>query len=154
MTQLTSTRHTDLLNGYKSGESRFREWADEHLGNLHLLHWEAGEIRMRWDMDEHMIMPDGVMFGGHISSVADHVVGLTTMTVLSEETDRFRTSRLETNFFRPLKMPRATVEGKITNLSRSLVHVEADFYNSDDRLAVRSSAVQVLTGNAERALHR
>ncbi len=143
MTRTTSDRHTDILNGYKSGGSKFNVWAEEKLGAFTLTSWEWGEIKMRWDIDDRFVMPDGVMFGGHIASVADHVAGLAAMTVLIGDKERFRTSRLETNFFRPLTMPLATIEGRVTNASKSLIHVEADFYNEDDKLAVRVNAVQV-----------
>lgn len=139
----TSERHTDILNGYKAGGSRFNEWAAEKLGALFLTHWEWGAIKMRWEIDERFVMPDGVMFGGHIASVADHVAGLAAMTVLIDNKERFRTSRLETNYFRPLTMPLATIEGRVANASKTLVHVEADFYNADEKLAVRVNAVQV-----------
>ena len=95
MTRTTSERHTDILNGYKAGGSRFNEWAEEHLGVFELTHWEWGEVNLRWDIDDRFVMPDGVMFGGHIASVADHVAGLTAMTVLIQDHERFRTSRLE-----------------------------------------------------------
>ena len=139
----TSERHTDILNGYKAGDSRFNEWAREKLGDLILEEWSWGAIAMRWDIDDRFVMPDGVMFGGHIASVADHVAGLTTMTVLTQSEERFRTSRLETNYFRPLKMPIAKIAGRVTNASATLVHAEADFLNDEGKLAVRIHAVQV-----------
>ncbi len=143
MTRTTSERHTDILNGYKDGGSRFNDWAREKLGELVLLDWSWGLIKMRWEIDDRFVMPDGVMFGGHIASVADHVAGLATMTVLTEEKERFRTSRLETNYFRPLTMPVAVIEGRVTNAAKTLIHVEADFRNAQEKLAVRVNAVQV-----------
>ncbi|WDI30332.1 PaaI family thioesterase [Hyphococcus flavus] len=143
MTRITSERHTDILNGYKSGGSRFNEWSREMLGDFTLLKWGWGALSMRWDIDDRFIMPDGVMFGGHIASVADHVAGLVAMTVLTDSKERFRTSRLETNYFRPLTAPVAMIEAKVTNASKTLIHVEADFVNGDEKLAVRINAVQV-----------
>lgn len=143
MTQTTSERHTDILNGYKSGGSRFNEWSREMLGDFTLLSWSWGALLMRWDIDGRFIMPDGVMFGGHIASVADHVAGLAAMTVLADNKERFRTSRLETNYFRPLTAPVAMIEARVTNASKTLIHVEADFRNGEDKLAVRVNAVQV-----------
>ena len=52
MTRTTSERHTDILNGYKAGDSRFNHWAEEKLGALALTDWEWGAIQMRWDIDE------------------------------------------------------------------------------------------------------
>lgn len=143
MSRTTSERHTDILNGYKAGGSRFNDWSREKLGEFDLLEWSWGHISIRWDIDDRFIMPDGVMFGGHIASVADHVAGLAAMTVLTDNRERFRTSRLETNFFRPLTAPVATIEGRVTNASASLIHVEADILNRDDKLAARIYAVQM-----------
>lgn len=143
MTAKTSVRHTDILNGYKAGGSRFNDWAEARLGKLALHHWEWGAIKMRWDIDDRFLMPDGVMFGGHIASVADHVAGLLAMTVLAGDDERFRTSHLETDYFRPLTAPHATIDGRVVNASKTLIHVEADFYNAEDKLAARLAALQV-----------
>lgn len=139
----TSARHGAILDGYKRGDTRFNEWAAKNLGAFRLTHWEWGRLALDWEIDDRFVMPDGVMFGGHVASVADHVVGLAAMTVLEEEGDRFRTSRLETNFFRPIMRPRATIEARIVNTSKSLIHVEADFLNAEGKLAARVSALQM-----------
>ena len=143
MTRTTSERHTDILNGYKAGGSRFNEWSREKLGDFTLTEWGWGRIKMRWDIDDRFLMPDGVMFGGHIASVADHVGSLTSMTALTANEERFRTSRLETGFSRPLTAPLAVIDGRVVNASKTLIHVEADFLNAEEKLAVRISAVQV-----------
>ena len=143
MTKITSERHTDILNGYKAGGSRFNEWANAKLGDLQLISWTWGRINMIWNIDDRFVMPDGVMFGGHVASVADHVAGLTTMTALSANEERFRTSKLETNFFRPIMKPLAKIEGRVVNASKTLIHVEADFLNAEEKLSVKISAVQV-----------
>ncbi|MEM9705570.1 MAG: PaaI family thioesterase [Pseudomonadota bacterium] len=145
----TSDRHSGLLNGYQSGDSPFFKWACEHLGDLVLTNWSWGEIEMDWSIGDKMVMPDGVMFGGHIASVADHIVGLVSMSVLERDDERFRTSRLETNFFRPLIKPRARVIGRVTNASKNLIHAEADIFNANDKLAVRIYAVQMKRMTAE-----
>ncbi|MEZ5896791.1 MAG: PaaI family thioesterase [Parvularculaceae bacterium] len=142
MSRQTSQRHTDILDGYMQGGSRFNEWAEAKLGHFKLTAWEWGALAMDWAIDERFVMPDGVMFGGHVASVADHVLGLTTMTVLAENDDRFRTSRLETNFFRPVTAPHAHIDARIVNTSRSLIYAEADFLNAEGKLAARVSAVQ------------
>lgn len=139
----TSPRHTEILNGYQAGASRFNDWSREALGDLRLISWVFGRINMVWHIDDRFIMPDGVMFGGHIAAVADHVAGLTTMSALDDSADRFRTSRLETNFFRPIMKPIARIEGRAVNVSKTLIHAEADFFNAEEKLAVRISATQV-----------
>lgn len=139
----TSDRHTEILDGYRRGDGRFNKWCEEKLGTFRLIHWEWGKLSMVWEIDDRFVMPDGVMFGGHVASVADHVAGLAAMTVLEANEDRFRTSRLETNFFRPVMKPKASIEARIVNASKSLIHVEADILNAEGKLAVRVAAVQM-----------
>lgn len=143
MDGVTSERHTDILNGYKAGGSRFNDWARARLGELNLVSWSWGRISMVWEIDDRFVMPDGVMFGGHVASVADHVAGLATMTVLEDSAERFRTSKLETSFFRPVMAPLVKIEGRVVNASKTLIHVEADFLNTEEKLAARMAAVQV-----------
>lgn len=143
MLRQTSERHTDILNGYKAGGSRFNEWSEAALGLITLEDWEWGALTLRWDMDDRFVMPDGVMFGGHIASVADHIAALTAMSVLIENKERFRTSKLEVNYFRPLTKPHAIIDARVTNASKNLIHIEGDFFNADDKLAARLSAVQI-----------
>lgn len=143
MTGETSERHTDILNGLLNGESNYFHWARQTLGDIRLTDWEWGAASFRWVIEGPQVMPDGVMFGGHIASVADHVASVATMTVLSDVEDRFRTTRLETSYFRPIKAPFATIDARVTNASRRLIHVEADFYNAEEKLAVRVAAVEV-----------
>ena len=141
--RVTSSRHTKMLNGHLDGTSPFKKWVSETLGDIQLREWSWGEVSLHWRMDDKFIMPDGVMFGGHIAAVADHIVALGAMTVLTRDDERFRTSRLETNFFRPLTKPHADIHVRVTNASKSLIHVEADFINHLDKLAVRVHAVQM-----------
>jgi acyl-coenzyme A thioesterase PaaI-like protein len=139
----TSARHSDILDGYKRGDTRFNEWAEKKLGTFRLTHWEWGKLSIDWEIDDRFVMPDGVMFGGHVAAVADHVAGLAAMTVLETSEDRFRTSRLETTFFRPIMKPKAVIEARVVNASKSLIHVEADFMGAEGKLAARVAAVQM-----------
>lgn len=139
----TSARHSDILDGYKRGDTRFNSWAEEKLGTFRLAEWEWGRLTIAWEIDDRFVMPDGVMFGGHVAAVADHIAGLAAMTVLEANEDRFRTSRLETTFFRPIMKPRARIDARVVNISKSLIHVEADFLNPEGKLAARLAAVQM-----------
>jgi acyl-coenzyme A thioesterase PaaI-like protein len=139
----TSARHTEILDGYKRGDTRFNTWAEEKLGTFRLTHWEWGRLTLAFEIDDRFLMPDGVMFGGHVAAVADHVAGLVAMTVLEANEDRFRTSRLETTFFRPIMKPRALIEARVVNASKSLIHAEADFLGAEGKLAARIAATQM-----------
>lgn len=138
----TSARHAEILNGYQA-MGPWYGWAKEKLGDLKLVSWSYGRASMVWEIDDRMLMGDGVMFGGHVASVSDQVAALVTMSALTASDDRFRTSRLETNFFRPVMKPRLVIEARATNVSATLIHAEADYFNADGKLAARINAVQV-----------
>jgi len=140
---ITSKRHSDILNGVMNGDSPYKKWADEQLALISIDRWAWGEIDFSWDIDARHIMPDGVMFGGHVASVADYVTSLAAMTVLTEDNQRFRTSHLSVDYFRPVKRPAAMIRGRVTNVSRSLIHVEADVFNEAEKRLVRMSATEV-----------
>ncbi|MEM9898171.1 MAG: PaaI family thioesterase [Pseudomonadota bacterium] len=143
----TSARHAEILNAYREQASPYYGWAKARLGDLRISRWSFGELEMDWSIggpgDEGMLLHQGFMFGGHIASVADHIASLVTMTVLENEDDRFRTSRLETKFFRPVKGPEMTIKASVLNVSRHLIHVEADIQNAEAKRAVRIEATQV-----------
>lgn len=139
----TSSRHSKILNDQVSGVSIYNGWAAEKLGPIKLTAWEWGSAFFQWDVDERWLMPDGVMFGGHVASVGDYVTSGTAMTVLTEDDQRFRTSRLETDFFRPMIKQHVMIEGRVVNVSKSLIHVETQFLNPEKKMIARVSAVQV-----------
>ncbi len=143
---VTSARHSEILDGLRDGEGRFHGFVQQRLGALTLTDWSWGKAVFVWrlDEDDRFIMPDGVMFGGHIACVGDHIASVAALSVLENEGDRFRTSRLETEFFRPIMKPRIDIEARVVNVSRSLIHIEADYHNTEGKLAARVSAVQVL----------
>ena len=139
----TSERHTGLLNDFAAGTSMFHVWAKGALANLVLDEWSYGRLAMTWRVDERFIMPDGIMFGGHIAAVADVIASLAAYTVLEENDDRFRTSQLETSFFRPITKVDHKVEAIVSNVSRSLIHLEATVFTPGAKPAVKIGAVQV-----------
>lgn len=137
----TSERHRAMLDGYQSGNA-WHGWAKEKLGDIALTEWSYGRAALVWEIDDRFVLMDGVVFGGHIACVADHVAAIVTLTALSEADDRFRTARLETNFFRPVRRPRLMIEARIVNVSSTLIHAEADFTTPEGKRAVRITAVQ------------
>ena len=142
MAQTTAERQVKLLNAYQAGEQWAVEWARSAIGRFDILSWSWGEVRLRWTPDEKQLLPDGIMFGGHIAAVADHAGFFGAATVLTEDDEWFRTTRLETNYFRPLTADETEIAVRVTNSAKSLIHVEADILTSDNKLAVRAYIIQ------------
>lgn len=138
----TSPRHTELLDQMRAGEGGYADWARAKFGDVRLTEWRYGHVKLAWEIPEDWLMFDGVMFGGHVASMADHVLSLVSLSALHDPAERFRTSQLQVQFFRPLMKPNATLEGRLVNRSQRFIHVEADFLNAEGKLAARVSAVQ------------
>jgi len=143
MEKRTSDRHAKILGDYLEDDSHYRGWTKANLGDIEMIDWSWGFVNLVWNMDDRLIMPDGVVFGGHIASVGDHLVSLGAMTVLTQNKERFRTAKLEVNFFRPLTKCNAEINVNVINASKNLIHVEADIFNVHNKLAARINAVQM-----------
>lgn len=65
------------------------------------------------------------------------------MTVADDD-HSFRTSGLQISFFRPIARGLLRIEGHVVNSSRSLLHLEADFFLANGKLAAKASAVLTL----------
>ena len=139
----TSARHSKILDAFREGGEGFRTvWGEEALGRLVISDWQWGCVSAEWQVNTRFDIGDGTIFGGLTAAMADSFLGLVAMTVCSQSDDRFRTSHLRTDFFRPMVGPLARLEGRVVNKSRQLIHVETDFLVAG-RLAVRAAATQV-----------
>ncbi|GAB4522577.1 MAG: hypothetical protein Tsb0010_06820 [Parvularculaceae bacterium] len=143
MTELrTSARHSAMLDALREGGDGFRAHWAAALGGLVIRDWRWGRIEADWAVNTEFDIGDGTIFGGLTAAMADSFLGLTAMTVCAEEDDRFRTSHLRTDFFKPIVGPTVRLDGRVVNKSRQLIHVEADFL-INGRCAVRAAATQV-----------
>ena len=119
----------------------------QRLGMGRLSSWRPGFVKKEWTVDPDFCTGDGTAhqahFGGYVAALADQVLTFTAMTVADDE-HFFRTSGLQISFFRPISSGVLRIEGHVVNSSRSLLHVEADFFLDDSKLAAKASAVLTL----------
>jgi acyl-coenzyme A thioesterase PaaI-like protein len=117
------------------------------LGLGRLSNWGTGFVKKEWSVDPDFCTGDGTahqaLFGGYVAALADQVLTFTAMTVMDDD-HSFRTSSLQISFFRPICKGVLRIEGHVINSSRSLLHVEADFFLDDRKLAAKASAVLTL----------
>lgn len=117
------------------------------LGLGRLKRWSEGYIEKEWKVDPGFCTGDGtehqVLFGGYLAALADQVLTFAAMTVMDDD-HYFRTSELRVSFFRPITDGAVRIEGRVVNRSRTLVHVEAEFYRDDGKLAAKATGVQLV----------
>ena len=142
MSKVTSKRYADILNTYQTGESDNVKWAQAVVGRCEILDWKWGEAQIRWTPDQKNILPDGIIFGGHIAAVSDHVGFMGVATVMEDDNEGFRTTQLQSNYFRPVSPEPTMINVRVGNVSRSFVHVDVDIMTPDNKLAVRSLVIQ------------
>ena len=138
----TSARHTRMLDALREGGESARGVWTAAMGALVVTDWSWGQVCADWTVNTQFDIGDGTIFGGLTAAMADSFLGLTAMTVCAEEDDRFRTSHLRTDFFKPVVGPTVQLAGRVLNKSRQFIHVEADFL-INGRCVVRSAATQV-----------
>lgn len=105
--------------------------------------WEKNRVWCTFDVDPDLVQPQGALFGGYLSAVADELMGMATFTALGADTV-FSTSDLKIQYFRPVSSGKIAVEATILNISRSRIHVEATFKNEDGKLIAKAAATQSL----------
>lgn len=106
--------------------------------------WGEGWVRKLWAPEPDVLNSDGSMFGGYTAALADQVMAFAAMTVVPGDM-LFRTTNLAVNFFRVARGGTLTIEARVVSRSRQLIHVRADFKDSDGVLLADATAQQVLT---------
>jgi len=104
--------------------------------------WEQGRIWARWTVDPKVFHNAGAVFGGFLSALADHMLGLVSMTVLKDD-EMISTSDLRVSYFRPVKDGVLEIAAEVIHRGRRRLEVEVQF-RQDGKLAAKATATQVL----------
>ena len=105
--------------------------------------WEPGRVWCEFDVDPVFIQPQGNLFGGYVSALADEFLGIAAMTVVPDRC-RFSNSDIHVNFFRPIQGGRLRVDAEVLYEGQRNIHSEARFQTSDGKLAVKANATFVV----------
>jgi uncharacterized protein (TIGR00369 family) len=105
--------------------------------------WEPGRVWCTWKVDPELIQPQGNLFGGYISAVADEMVGMATISVLAEG-EAFTTSDSRVHYFRPVRGGELKIDASVLHRGGSRAHVEVTFTSADDELVAKASATQII----------
>lgn len=105
--------------------------------------WGPGWARKTWQPSPALLNSDGSLFGGYLAALADQILAFAAMTVAPADA-MFRTSNLKIDFIRVGKAEPLRLEGRVVAKTRSIIHVEADFFRPDGDLIARASAQQII----------
>lgn len=105
--------------------------------------WEPGRVWCEWTVDPDLIQPQGALFGGYISALADEMLGLATCTVIGNDAV-FATADARTNYFRPIREGVITIEASVIHQGRTNIFVEATFTEATGRLCAKAAATQTI----------
>lgn len=104
------------------------------------LEWKPGRISRRWTLGPWACNPDGTVFGGLIAALADQSTSFAAFTILGDD-EASRTASLQVDYFRPVVGAYVTVDARIVNRSRRLVHTETEIVRADGKVAAHARAV-------------
>ena len=130
---------TDRLDELATGKAKLPQ-AAERLNMGALTSWEPGHVVKDWPLDQTLLNPGNVLFGGYLACLADQMVNFTAMTVLTDN-QIARTSDLQISYFRPVTEGPIKIEGRILNRSRALVHIVVTVMLPGGQLAARATGV-------------
>ena len=112
--------------------------------------WERGRIWCEFDVDPDLIQPQGNLFGGYISALADEFLGIAAMTVVPDHAP-YSNSDIHVNFFRPIKGGRLRIEARVVHEGGRNLHTEIEFRTEGDELAAKGNATYVVKRTSAKA---
>jgi len=129
------TKMLDCAVAGKIPEDRISPYA-RFLGLPLAGSWEDKTIRCQWEAHDHVHQDAGMVFGGYLSVLADHIAASTMMTIL-QDNEIFFTKKLEIEYKKPIRTGTVDIEGTVIEQSDSNALVEVSLKNpKGDLLAV------------------
>ncbi len=99
---------------------------------------KKGFVKTCFDPKPELLNFNGVIQGGFLSAMMDDTMGFNAFMHLGMKTG-MASIDLHTHFMRPVPMGRITVEAHVTRAGKSVVFMESKLYDSEGRLAARST---------------
>jgi uncharacterized protein (TIGR00369 family) len=104
--------------------------------------WGHGRVGLEMDLPADLTLTPGVIFGGYLTCLVDHLASLVMMTVLPDGTFVL-TASLSTDFAGPVIPGPVRIEAEVVELGRRLATVEIVFSQAG-RVTTRAKAEQVI----------
>jgi uncharacterized protein (TIGR00369 family) len=136
-------------------EEAWIAWADG-LVTSRALHarctsFVPGRVELVMDSSPWPTNPNGALHGGLVGAIADHVMGMTAMSVSTRD-ELPATATLTINYHRPA-FPPLTCVGEVSRRGRTLAFIEAEIRSGDGRVCARCSGTWSIDG-ASRSIAR
>ncbi len=134
---------TDRLNDLVSGKATLpRVTTCLKMGGLDS--WEPGMVRKTYQLHDDFKHPDGTLYGGYLSALADQMATFAAMTVIPDG-HLWRTQNLEIDFFRLIRGETLTAVGRVRNHGTTLIHTVIEFIREDNKCAAEARGTLFLT---------
>ena len=106
-----------------------------------LSEWRPGFVEKRWPVDPELFHGNA-LFGGHISAIADQVLGLAAMTVLEDDCF-FGTANMSISYLSPVTGGELVAQGVVIDQRSKSMYVECTFFVGE-KVVAKASATQVV----------
>ena len=106
--------------------------------------WEPGRAWARWTVERDLLTPaTGVLFGGYLGALADHLLALAAMTTLADD-ESFATTHFGVHLLRPVVEGVLSVDARVVTRSRRVAYCEASMEDRSRTLVARAHAMQLI----------
>ena len=107
-----------------------------------------GHVTYVWPNKGERDIAEGRAFGGWVAGFSDHIVSICMFSALKDG-EHFTTQDLQVKLFRPVMHGDVTIKAEVKNRSRTTGYVEAEWRNSDGKLAAKILAWKAIRTEAE-----
>ncbi|MEM9667808.1 MAG: PaaI family thioesterase [Pseudomonadota bacterium] len=116
--------------------------------DLWLKKLEPGRVTYVWPNSGERDISPGRAFGGWVAGFSDHIVSICMFSALKDG-EAFTTQDLQVKLFRPVGHGDVTITAEVKNRSRTTGYVEAEWRNTDGKLAAKVLSWKAIRTEAE-----
>ncbi len=103
-----------------------------------------GHVKMSFNVEKYMLNPIGIMHGGIMATILDEVMGAASFTL--GRPNGYATINMNVDYLNPAKAgDTVTGEGTIVRAGKTVLHVKAELFNSENKLLAKATSNMIGT---------
>lgn len=112
--------------------------------NAKVIEVNEGHVKMSFKVEKYMLNPIEIMHGGIMATILDEVMGAASFTL--GRPNGFATINMNVDYLNPARAGEIVIgEGTIIRAGKTVLHVKAELYNTDNKLLAKATSNMIGT---------
>ena len=112
--------------------------------NAKVIEVNEGHVKMSFKVEKYMLNPIEIMHGGIMATILDEVMGAASFTL--GRPNGFATINMNVDYLNPARAGEIVIgEGSIIRAGKTVLHVKAELYNTDNKLLAKATSNMIGT---------